>query len=69
MPEVNQSFMKIIQTGMTLADYACVAAIMWCGAQWMWGQRTKALEYLFGACVGYLIIRKAWVIMEFLRSI
>lgn len=52
-----------------IADYACVFGIMFCGALWMTGKRSEAIERFLGVGMGYLIIRKAWGIMHFLKGL
>ena len=54
---------------LNIADYACVFGIMFCGALWMTGKRSEAIERFIGVGMGYIIIRKAWEIMVFLRSL
>lgn len=54
---------------LNIADYACVFGIMFCGALWMTGKRSEAIERFIGVGMGYIIIRKAWGIMGFLRSL
>lgn len=65
----TQTFMKVLDASLRISDWLATGSIMFAGAQWMFGHRTKALEQFLGACVGYLIIRKAPDIVEFLHQL
>lgn len=52
-----------------LADYADGGIIIFSGATMMFGNRTKAIELLFGSSLGYLIIRHWEDINRFLKGI
>lgn len=76
MPEVvdaeglsGSTFSSIFDTVLTVADYACWGTIIYCGGTWMFGNRTKALEILLGTAIGYIIIRHAKDIQEWLAAI
>lgn len=63
------SFAVIVEKGLVLADWLCVGTIMFSGASWMFGNKTKAIEHLISACTGYLVIRHARDIQQFLSTI
>lgn len=54
---------------LTIADWLCVGVITFAGATWMFGNRSRALEMLIGAASGYLIIRHAIDIKNWLSTI
>lgn len=62
-------FQNIITAVAQIADYICLIAIMFSGISWMFGNRTRAMEHLLGASLGYIIVRKAHIIQHFLRGI
>lgn len=47
----------LISKILVITDYLMDGVIIFAGISWMFGNRTKAIELLFGAGVGYLIIR------------
>lgn len=53
----------------SISDYLCVGVIMFAGASWMLGNKTKAIEHIIGGSAGYLIVRHAITIQEWLKSI
>lgn len=59
-------FQNIIRAIAQIADYVCIGAIMFSGISWMFGNRTRAMEHLLGACTGYLIVRKATILQQWL---
>lgn len=62
-------FAHVLDAALRISDWLCVGVIMYAGGCWMFGDRTKAMERLIGAAVGYLIIRKAKIIQEFLGGL
>lgn len=62
-------FTKMLSAALNIADYLCVGVIMFAGACWMFGNRTAAIEYLIGTSFGYLIIRHATDIRDFLKTL
>lgn len=56
-------------TVLHLSDWLCVGVISFAGAVWMFGNRSKALELLIGASSGYLVIRHAMDIKNWLASL
>lgn len=54
---------------MNIFDFGVVLVILFVGALWSTGHRSKALELLIGVCIGYLIARHAIDIRNFLKQI
>lgn len=65
----DAAWMEIFRTAIGIADWLCVAVIIYAGANWMFGNRTKALDLLMGAAFGYLIIRKSLAIQQWLAGL
>lgn len=62
-------WMNILNTLWEISDWLCVGVIMFAGASWMFGNRTKSMELMIGGSAGYLIIKHAKDIQEWLSSI
>lgn len=54
---------------MRVFDSAVVLVIVFAGASWALGHRSKAIELLIGVCCGYLLARNAVNIRDFLKTI
>jgi hypothetical protein len=54
---------------MALFDKGVVLVIVFAGAAWGLGHRTKALEILIGVCCGYLLARHAVEIRDYLKGV
>jgi hypothetical protein len=65
----KSSFEIILSKVWEIADYMCIGIIIFAGAKWMFGDRTKGIESLISGSVGYLIIRHARDIQHWLESI
>lgn len=65
----SSTFLKIYQTTMSLFDYGVVLIIVFAGASWALGHRSKAIELLIAASCGYLLAAHAVEIRDFLKSI
>lgn len=63
------SWNNIWVTVLSVSDWLCVGVITFAGATWMFGNRSKAIELLIGASSGYLIIRHAVDIKNWLASL
>jgi hypothetical protein len=50
-------------------DAGVVLVIIFAGAAWALGHRTKAIEILIGVCCGYILARHAVDIRDFLKEI
>jgi hypothetical protein len=48
---------KLIAKVLWIVDYLMDGVIIFSGISWMFGNRTKAIELLLGAGVGYMIVR------------
>jgi hypothetical protein len=66
---VNGTFGNIHKSIMNLFDAGVVLVIIFAGAAWGLGHRTKAIEILIGVCCGYVLARHAVDIRNFLKSI
>jgi hypothetical protein len=67
--KADDSFGDIYKVLMSIGDWLCVGVIIFSGSCWMLGHRSKALELLIGACCGYLLMRHAIDIKDFLKTI
>lgn len=63
------SFKEILDMLIHIADWLDIGVIMFSGATWMFGQRSKAIELLLGSSIGYLIIRHADEINHWLQGL
>lgn len=63
------TFGDIHNTVMTMFDGGVVLIIIFAGASWALGHRSKAIELLIGVCCGYLLARHAVDIRDYLKSI
>jgi hypothetical protein len=63
------SFTTIYGALMNIGDWLCVGTITFSGGMWMLGHRSKALELVIGASCGYLLMRHAIDIRDFLKTI
>jgi ABC-type sugar transport system permease subunit len=63
------TFREILDTAMLIADYACIAVIIYAGAKWMLGDRTAGIAQLISGSFGYIIIRHAQDIQIWLSSL
>lgn len=57
MEKTGSSWDLLIQKILWISDYLVSGVIIFSGISWMFGNRTKAIELLFGSGVGYMIIR------------
>lgn len=65
----SATWSEIFTTVLNISDWLCVGIIVYAGATWMFGNRTKAIEHLLGGAIGYIIIRHAEDIRDWLRSL
>jgi hypothetical protein len=54
---------------LSIADYVATGGLIFAGASWMFNNRTVAIERGIGVTAGYLIIRKSWDYVQFLKSV
>ncbi|MEH6891867.1 glycosyltransferase [Bacillus sp. JJ864] len=66
---VNGTFGNVHKAIMNGFDAGVVLVIIFAGAAWSLGHRTKAIEILIGACCGYILARHAVDIRDFLKGI
>jgi hypothetical protein len=65
----NGAFGNVHGAIMNGVDAGVVLVIIFAGAAWGLGHRTKAIEILIGVCCGYVLARHACDIRDFLKSI
>jgi type IV secretory pathway VirB2 component (pilin) len=63
------TFGNIHKSIMNIFDCGVVLVIIFAGAAWGFGHRTKAIEILIGVCCGYVLARHAIDIRDFLKGI
>lgn len=63
------AFGDVIAVALNISDYLCIGVLIFAGASWMLGNRTKAMEHILGACSGYMIVRNAVNIQHWLRGL
>lgn len=66
---VDGAFGNIHNAIMQGFDAGVVLVIIFAGAAWGLGHRTKAIEILIGVCCGYILARHAVDIRDFLKGI
>ncbi len=66
---MDGSTREIFNAVFNLADYFCIGVIIFSGASWMLGNRTKAIEHFIGGASGYLLIRNAINIQIWLKGL
>lgn len=66
---VNGTFGNVHGAVMRGFDAGVVLVIIFSGASWGLGHRSKAIETLIGCCCGYLLARHAVDIRDFLKGI
>lgn len=66
---VDSTFGNIHNSVMNIFDAGVVLVIIFAGAAWGLGHRTKAIEILIGVCCGYVLARHAVDIRDFLKGI
>lgn len=67
--ETNDTFLSIYNAVMNLFDGGVVLVIIFAGASWMLGHRSKAIEQMIGVACGYLLASHAIDIRDFLKTI
>jgi len=65
----DATFGNIHKSIMHIFDSGVVLVIIFAGAAWGLGHRTKAIEILIGVCCGYVLARHATDIRDFLQGI
>ncbi|OIJ12638.1 hypothetical protein BKP37_12605 [Anaerobacillus alkalilacustris] len=69
LTDAETTFKDIYDAIMGIFDAGVVLVIIFAGAAWALGHRTKAIEIVIGVCCGYLLARHAIDIRDFLKSI
>lgn len=67
--ELDPVTSNIHSTIMNMFDAAVVLIIVFAGAMWALGHRTKAIHLLISCCAGYLLARNAVAIRDLLKSV
>jgi hypothetical protein len=65
----DATFGNVHKAIMNMFDAGVVLVIIFAGAAWGMGHRTKAIEILLGVSCGYILARHAIDIRDFLRGI
>lgn len=65
----NSAFGNVHAAVLQGFDAGVVLVIMFAGASWGFGHRTKAIEILIGVSCGYILARHAIDIRDFLKGI
>jgi hypothetical protein len=60
---------KLLGELLVIADYIAWGGLIFSGLSWMFNNKTVAIERAIGVTAGYLIIRKSWSYVVFLKSI
>jgi hypothetical protein len=60
---------KLIFELLSIADYIAWGGLIFAGASWMFSNKTVAIERGIGVTAGYLIIRKSWAYIQFLKGV
>lgn len=67
--DVNGTFGNVHGAVMNAFDSGVVIIVIFAGAAWGLGHRSKAMEILIGVCCGYVLARHAIDVRDFLKSI
>ena len=65
----DATFASFLKDVLEAFDWIVLGVIIFAGATWMFGNRTKAIELLIGGSIGYEIIRHAVEIRDWLKSL
>lgn len=63
------SFAEIFSKALFIADWTAAGVFVFAGTVWMFGNRTKGLELLLSGSTGYLIVRHAVELRDWLKTI
>ena len=67
--ENGDTFVRVYDAVMNIVDHGVVLIIIFAGASWMFGHRSKGIELLISAAMGYIIIMHAVDIRDFLKEL
>lgn len=65
----EETWTEIFTTVLNIADWLCAGVIVFAGVTWMFGNRTKAIEFIMGGSIGYIIVRHALDIRNWLKTL
>lgn len=65
----SKDFAHLIGIAMEAAEYVAWGAIAYAGYIWTFNDKTKAIERIFSASMGFIIVRKAWLLVAFLKTL
>ncbi|MDM5199225.1 hypothetical protein QUF79_14485 [Fictibacillus enclensis] len=65
----NNGLGRLMTEILGLTDYIAWGGLIFAGAAWMTNNRTVAIERAVGVTAGYLIIRKSWSYVMFLKGL
>ena len=65
----EDTWTEIFTTVLNIADWLCAGVIVFSGVTWMFGNRTKAIEFIMGGSIGYVIVRHALDIRNWLKTL
>ena len=65
----DATWTEIFTTVLNIADWLCAGVIVFAGVTWMFGNRTKAIEFIMGGSIGYIIVRHALDIRNWLKTL
>lgn len=65
----TDTWTEVFLTVLNCVDWLCAGIIVYAGVTWMFGNRTKALEFLMGGSIGYIIVRHALDIRNWLKTL
>lgn len=65
----NDAFESVYVEVLKIVDWGAVLVFTFSGVNFMLGNRTRAMELLIGASVGYILTRHAIDIRDFLKAI
>jgi hypothetical protein len=63
----GDSFQTAFAKAMHILDWLVVGVFIFAGTTWMFGNRTKSIEFLIGGSVGYTMARHAIDMRDFLK--
>ncbi|MGP4080967.1 glycosyltransferase [Pseudalkalibacillus sp. R45] len=65
----DDTFNRIWIMLLNVGDWMCGGVIFFAGTSWMLGHRSKAIELLISGACGYIVLRHALDIRDFLKTI
>lgn len=65
----DATFNNIWPAVMNIVDWIAVGVFTFSGVSWMFGHRSKSLEFLIGGAAGYILARHAVDLRNFLKTL